>query len=147
MSQACPISFKQVDENAARINAFLSAITVVIFLLTSYKFLIVFLAIDFFIRGFIDPLYSFYSAISKSFLRSIGRKPKLIDGSPKIFAAKLGFIFSTLILLFTTMDYKLLSSGVGVMLIFFAFLEGAFSFCVGCKVYTLIEKIKKTQHN
>jgi hypothetical protein len=80
-------------------------------------------------------------------LRSINKKPKLIDGSPKIFAAKLGFLFSTLILLFTTMDYKLLSSGVGIMLILFALLEGTFNFCVGCKIYSIIESIKKTQHN
>ena len=71
MSQACPVSFKQVDENAARMNAVLSALSVVLFLVTSYKFILFFLAIDFFVRGFIDPLYSFYSAVSKSFLRML----------------------------------------------------------------------------
>ena len=147
MSQACPISFKQVDENAARINAFLSVVTVALFLVTSYKFIIVFLAIDFFIRGFIDPLYSFYSALSKSFLRSINKKPKLIDGNPKIFAAKMGFVFSTLILLLTFLNFQIASGVVGVALIFFAILEGVFGYCVGCKIYSLLETLKKPQHN
>lgn len=147
MSQTCPISFKQVDENAARLNALLSAFFVVLFLVTSYKFIIIFLAIDFFIRGFIDPLYSFNTAISKSVLRLLNRKPMLIDGSPKIFAAKMGFVFSTMIFVFAIMDFQIASRIVGIALTFFASLEGIFSFCVGCKIYTFIERYKKTQHN
>ncbi len=147
MSQACPISFKQVDENAARINAILSAVSVLLFLVTSYKFIIVFLAIDFFIRGFIDPLYSFYSALSKSFLRMLNVKPKLIEGNPKIFAAKMGFVFSTLIFLFSFFDFQIGIQIVGFALIFFALLEGVFGYCVGCKIYSFIEGLKKTQHN
>ena len=147
MSQVCPVSFKQVDENAARINAFLSAFSVVLFLATSYKFIIIFLAIDFFIRGFIDPLYSFYSALSKSFLRKFNIRPKLIEGSPKIFAAKMGFVFSALIFLFAVLDFQIASRIAGVALIFFALLEGVFGFCIGCKIYSYMERLKKTQHN
>jgi Domain of unknown function (DUF4395) len=145
LSQVCPVSFKQVNEKAARINAILSAITVALFLVTSYKFIIIFLAVDFFIRGFIDPLYSFFTAISKSILRLSNSKPKLIDGSSKIFAAKLGFLFSTLIFLFAMLDFQLTSIAIGLMLILFALLEGVFGYCVGCKIYAFIEKHKKTQ--
>ena len=147
MSQACPVSFKQVDENAARTNAVLSALSVVLFLVTSYKFILLFLAIDFFIRGFIDPLYSFYSALSKSFLRLLKIRPKLIEGSPKIFAAKMGFVFSILIILFAVMDLQIVVTTIGIALIVFALLEGAFGICVGCNIYSFIEKHKKTQHN
>ena len=147
MSQACPVSFKQVDENAARINAFLSAISVILFLVTSYKIIMLFLAFDFFIRGFIDPLYSFYSALSKSLLRALNVRPKLIEGSPKIFAAKMGFVFSTMIFVFAIMDIQIASRIIGIILIFFAILEGVFGFCVGCKIYSFIERYKKTQHN
>ncbi len=147
MSQACPVSFKQVDENAARINAVLSAISVLLFLVTSYKFIMFFLAIDFFIRGFIDPLYSFYSAISKTFLRMSNIRPKLIEGSPKIFAAKMGFVFSTLIILFSVLDLQIVVRIIAIALIFFALLEGAFGICVGCNIYSFIERYKKTQHN
>jgi hypothetical protein len=147
VSQACPVSFKQVDENAARINAVLSAVSVVLFLATSYKFIMFFLAIDFFIRGFIDPLYSFYSAISKSFLRMMTIRPKLIEGSPKIFAAKMGFVFSTLIILFAVIDFQIVVKTIGIALIIFALLEGAFGICVGCNIYSFIERYKKTQRN
>jgi hypothetical protein len=147
LSQACPISFKLVDENAARINALLSAFWVVLFLVTSYKFIIGFLAIDFFIRGFIDPLYSFNSAISKTFLRLFNVKPKPIDGSPKIFAAKLGFILSGLILLSSVLSFPITSIVLGITIISFAILEGGFGYCVGCKIYSFIAKHKKTQHN
>ena len=147
MSQACPISFKRVDENAARINALLSVLTVALFLVTSYKFIIIFLAIDFFIRGFIDPLYSFYSVFSKSILRVLNVKPKPIEGSPKIFAAKMGFVFSTLIFLFSIINFQIGIEVLGISLIFFALLEGVFKFCVGCKIYSFLEGLKKTQHN
>jgi len=136
-----------VDENAARTNAVLSALSVVLFLVTSYKFILLFLAIDFFIRGFIDPLYSFYSALSKSFLRLLKIRPKLIEGSPKIFAAKMGFVFSILIILFAVMDLQIVVTTIGIALIVFALLEGAFGICVGCNIYSFIEKHKKTQHN
>ncbi|MBU0473556.1 MAG: DUF4395 domain-containing protein [Bacteroidetes bacterium] len=145
MSEVCPISFKQVDEKAARINALLSAISVALFIVTSYKLLIAFLAIDFFIRGFIDPLYSFYTGLSKSLLRITNNKPKLIDGSPKIFAAKLGFIMSSLILVFAVLNFQAISIILSTMLILFASLEGIFSYCVGCKIYSYIEKLKKNQ--
>ena len=145
MSEVCPISFKQVDENAARINALLSAFTVVLFWVTSYKFIIVLLAVDFFIRGFIDPLYSFNTAISKSILRIKKSKPKLIDGSPKIFAAKLGFYMSISIVVLSIYDSQIIATIFGVLLIFFALLEGVLGYCVGCKIYTFIEKLKKTQ--
>lgn len=145
MSEVCPISFKQVDEKAARINAVLSAVSVALFFVTSYKFIIVFLAIDFFIRGFIDPLYSFYTAISKSILRIINNKPKLIDGSPKIFAAKLGFFMSSFIVLTSILNLPVVAIVFGIMLMFFAILEGIFGYCVGCKIYSIIEKLKKNQ--
>ena len=146
MSEVCPISFKQVNEKAARINAILSALSVVLFLVTSYKFIIVFLAIDFFIRGFIDPLYSFYSAISKSILRLSNSKPKLIDGSPKIFAAKLGFLLSLFILFFALFAFQTIAIILGIILISLALLEGVFGYCVGCKIYSIIDGYKKTQH-
>jgi hypothetical protein len=146
LSEACPISFKQVDEKASRINAILSAISVLLFLVTSYKFIIVFLTVDFFIRGFIDPLYSFYSAVSKSILRLFNSKPKLIDGSPKIFAAKLGFLLSVSILLFSFFDLHTIVVVLSITLVLFAFLEGIFGYCVGCKIYSIIEGYKKTQH-
>jgi len=145
LSEVCPISFKQVDEKAARINAVLSAVSVALFFVTSYKFIIVFLAIDFFIRGFIDPLYSFYTAISKSILRITNNKPKLIDGSPKIFAAKLGFFMSSFIVLTSILNLPVVAIVFGIMLIFFALLEGIFGYCVGCKIYSIIEKLKKNQ--
>ena len=145
MNQACPVSFKQVDENTARLNAVFSALSVVLFFVTSFKIIIAFLAIDFFIRGFIDPLYSFYSATSKSLLRIINKKPKLIDGSPKIFAAKMGFVFSTSILVFAFLGYPVLAKVIGILLIFFAVLEGVLGFCIGCKIYPFIERYKKTQ--
>lgn len=146
MSEVCPISFKQVDEKAARINAILSVISVVLFLITSYKFIIIFLTIDFFIRGFIDPLYSFYSALSKSILRLWNSKPKLIDGSPKIFAAKLGVLLSVLILVSSFFDYQIAKVVLSIVLVFFAILEGVFGYCVGCKIYSIISGYKKTQH-
>jgi len=147
LGETCPISYKLVDEKVVRINSILTAITVLSFFITSNKFVIVFLSVDFFIRGFIDPGYSPYSMLSKSLLRFSNNKPKLIDGSPKIFAAKLGFVFSSTIVLFAILNYHMIPIVIGILLILFALLEGIFGYCVGCKIYTIIEKYKKTQHN
>lgn len=147
MSQTCPISFKQVNEKVARINAMLTATSVVLYLLLSYKFIMVFLIIDFIIRGFFDPRYSLFSTISKSVLRLFNSKPVFIDASPKVFAAKLGFTFTSLMLFFDVFDLQIVSIVIGSVLISFALLEGLFRYCVGCKIYSFFERYKKTQRN
>ena len=140
MKQMCPISFKQINERAGQLNAALAVLSVILFFLTPYKWIILFLAIDFFIRGFLNPSYSFYSALSKTILRTFKIKPLMVNAGPKIFAAKIGFIFCCLVGVSYLFNFHRISLVIGSVFMFFAALEAIFRFCVACRIYPYICK-------
>jgi hypothetical protein len=138
MKEVCPVSFKLVNERAAQINAALAILSLIFFFFTSYKWIIVVLAIDFFIRGFLNLSYSFYSAISKTILRIFKIKPLMVNAAPKIFAAKIGFIFCCMIAVSYLLDFQKISLVIGSVFMFFAALESIFRFCIACRIYPFI---------
>jgi len=140
MKEMCPISSQQVNEAAVRINAALAVFSIIIFFFTPYKWIILILSIDFFIRGFLKPSYSFYGAISKTILTIFNVKPAMINGGPKIFAAKIGFIFCCMIAASYLLKFYGISMIIGAMFVFFATLESVFKFCLACKIYPFICK-------
>ena len=142
MKRMCPISFKQVNERAVQINAALAVLSIIFFLFTPYKWIVLILAIDFFIRGFLNLSYSFYSAISKTILRIFKIKPLMVNAGPKIFAAKIGFVFCCMIAVFYLFNFQRISLIIGSVFVFFAALEAIFRFCIACRIYPLIYKIK-----
>ena len=99
MREVCPISFEQINERVAQMNAALVVFSLLVFMFTSFKWIILIICIDFFIRGFFNPSYSLYSAASKNILKILKIKPLMINAGPKIFAAKVGFIFCCIIAL------------------------------------------------
>ena len=140
MKKMCPISFKQINERAGQLNAALAVLSVILFFLTPYKWIILVLAIDFFIRGFLNPSYSFYSALSKTLLRTFKIKPLMVNAGPKIFAAKIGFIFCCLVGVSYLFNFHRISLVIGSVFMFFAALEAIFRFCVACRIYPYICK-------
>ena len=138
----CPISFKQINEKAVQLNAVLSVLSIILFFFTSYKWILLVLSADFFIRGFLDSSYSFYGAISKIILRILKIKPLMVNAGPKIFAAKIGFIFCCLTGIFYLLDFQKISLIVGSVFLFFAALEAIFRFCMACRIYPLVYKFK-----
>ncbi len=144
MSNVCPISFKQINEKAARINGALTVTTLAVYAATQSIYVIAFLAVDFLIRGFLSPKFSPLAIISKTILKTLKAKPKMTNAGPKLFAAKLGFIFSILILALSFLKLDMVNMAVISIFMFFAFLEAAFGFCLACKVYPLLLKFKKS---
>jgi len=136
----CPISFNQVNERAVQVNAALALLSIIMFFFTPYKWLIFVLSIDFLIRGFFNPSYSFYSAVSKTILRVFKIKPQMVNAGPKIFAAKIGFIFCCIIAVCYFLNYHVMSLAVGYVFVFFAALEAIFRVCIACKIYPFIYK-------
>lgn len=143
MSDVCPISFEQINEKVARLNGAQTTLLLIAFILTMNKFIVIFLCVDFLTRGFFKPKFSLIAIISKSILKFLKSKPQMTNAGPKIFAAKLGFLFSVITLVLSCLNQNLFSTIVAGMFGFFAFLEAAFGFCLACKVYPLLLKLKK----
>ena len=146
MKYTCPISGTPVDEHVERINALI----VLILLVGSFTMtetwrtaLFLFLSLDYFLKWRKYIQYSSLARIAKIIAHNILHwKVKAIDFEPKRFAAMLGFFLS---LTLSTLSLLHFSHAVLVLTIIFVlltFLESVFNACVGCILYSLIQKIR-----
>jgi hypothetical protein len=62
----------------------------------------------------------------------------MINAGPKIFAARIGLIFSALIVLTYLLNAKILAFIIAGILGLFSFLEAFFGLCVACEIYPYI---------
>ncbi|MCI5208056.1 MAG: DUF4395 domain-containing protein [Candidatus Electrothrix sp. ATG2] len=138
MNLMCPVSFKQVNENAVRINAALAFLSILFFLLSPWKWIILIVSADFFIRGFLNPQYSLFANISKNVLSLVKVKPVMVDACPKIFAAKIGFLFCCILTASWIFHLERTALVAGTMFMVCAALEALFRFCVACRIYPFV---------
>ena len=134
----CPVSGERVDENRIRATALGVVVTMGLFLMTGLWIVPAFLGVDFFIRAFTSFPFSPLSWLGSTMIRLLGTTPLLIDKAPKIFAARIGFVFSLLTLAGSLLGMDLLAFISASTLVLFAFLECGLNFCMGCWVYTYV---------
>jgi len=138
--EACPIDRTLVDQNVIRLAGFVTILT----LLLGYflPFVWGLLLVDFVLRIKIIRL-SPIVRLSKWLFHSVFKiKPKPINAEPKIFAAKIGLLFSLMLnlsLLFHLTEFKLVTLSLFLLA---AGLETFFNYCLGCKIYQLLVELK-----
>ena len=142
MSDVCPISFDTINEKVARVNAAVIVVLLAAFVTFSSNVIIVVITADFLVRALRKPQFSPVAIVSKNLLKMLKSKPKKTNAGPKIFAAKLGFLFSLISAVLAFSNLALPSQIVAGVLAVFAFMEAAFGFCLACKVYPLLLKFK-----
>jgi len=155
MTLACPISFKQRDNNVARIvavfvviaaltaNGLIAAAQPSVYLESRLTILpavvlLLVLAADFAVRGFWHPKFSPLAIAGRGIHSGLGLKNDMTDAAPKVFAARIGLVFSLLAALLLVLGFSVAAQAVLVVLAICAFLEAAFSYCVGCKMYQIL---------
>ena len=134
----CPISDQRVNEYVTRINALLAIVVLVLAFELNSVFLFAFLMADFYIRAFTEIKFSPISFVSHYLSNAFNLSVKLIDKAPKIFAARLGFMMTTVIVFLFILNLTTAAMIVAGILIFFAGLEFVFAICVGCMIYTYL---------
>ena len=134
----CPISDQRINEYVTRINALLTIVVVVLAFALNSVFLLAFLIADFFIRAFTEVKFSPVGFVSHYMSSVLSLSVKMIDKAPKIFAARLGFLMTTVIAGLFIMKMTVAAMVVAGILIFFAALEFLFAICVGCMIYTYL---------
>jgi hypothetical protein len=139
---SCPTDRVLINENKARVIAFFVLVLTLLFLLTGYLPLVGFLLYDLLVRAFYLGKYSLLSIGADAIVRLFNIKYKPTDRAPKRFAAATGLAFTVLILIAAVFSWAAVSSSLGSVLAFFAFLEAFFGFCAGCHVYTLLQKFR-----
>lgn len=143
MARACPVSLRQIDANIARINSFFITSGVIIFLYFGWTIIPIFLAVDFFIRLFLKPKYSYIIFLSKIIKKVFHIKTKMTDQAPKRLAAFFGLFFTVFISLSSLLGYHDISYGIAYILLFCSSLELFFNYCLGCQIYYLYRYIIK----
>lgn len=135
----CPVSGQKADEHVARTAALYTVLITTTALLINSYVMILLLAADFAIRAFSSGRASPLKLLSAQTAGTLNiRNKKLIDAAPKKFAALLGMTFSFIAGVFLFVQLPVAAVIIASMLIFCAFLEGVFGYCLGCVVYTII---------
>jgi hypothetical protein len=142
MINICPISNETVDEKNIRIVSFLTLILVIVGYFFSY-WTFLFLAIDFLLRIFcrnFSPLKKISQILTKIFKI---KKGKLIDAAPKKFSAGIGFIFSKIIFWLLFLNFIFIAKIFIIIFLIAVSLETFFNYCLGCKIYSFLQILKK----
>lgn len=143
----CPISDKKVKRSVVRITGFLTALTIVLYFITGSPIIPAFLVVDFYIRAYTNYPYSVLSIIAKSISQLVDKNPIIIDRAPKVFAARVGLLFSLAILAFAFI-HPTTSIVIATILMGFALLESLFNVCMGCIVYHhLVFPLYQSRHS
>ena len=144
----CPVSERKTDENLTRIAAVLTVIITVTALLANSYLILFMLASDFAIRSFTTGTGSPLKILSGQIAGMLNiRNKKLTDAAPKKFAALLGMSFSLLAGVFIAVQLPVAAIITASILVFCAFLEGVFGYCLGCFVYSILTAPDNKQHN
>ena len=131
----CPISNKKIDERVARLNGLFTFILITLFIFTHLWYIPAFLAFDFFMRSTDLSKYSPMGFVSRSIVKLMSTKKKLVNAGPKTFAARIGLIVSSAIFVFSLISLNISALTLATILALFSFLETAFGYCVACKVH------------
>ena len=144
MNSSCPISDKQLNEKPIRIGAGLVLLLAASAIIFHNIWIIIILTVDFFIRGF--TLYPIrpVSFLSKFIGKVLGVKPNWVNAGPKMFAAKIGFLFCLTVSILYVKKLYLPGDIVAAVLCVCAGLESFFSVCLGCHFYTILLRLKNT---
>ncbi len=142
---SCPISGGQRDNTTVRVVAGFVALITAAALLSAFAasaqtaaIITGALAIDFIIRAFIRPKYSPLAALARGTVSGFNLPKKMVDSAPKIFAARIGVLFSAVATLLYAANLLIPGTVVLVILLICAVLESAFGFCLGCWMYALL---------
>ena len=136
----CPISTNKIDEHIARLNATFTVLLITTLILTNNILIATFLLVDFTLRGTENSKYSILSIVSKLIVNSLGLKKKPVNSGPKVFAARIGIVFSFLVVLFSILNLQTAALAFASIFGVCAFLESALGFCVACRIYPFVYK-------
>jgi Domain of unknown function (DUF4395) len=146
MNPTCPISDKRLNEISIRIGAGFVLFLAVLAIVFHNILIVILLGVDFFIRGFTRYPISPVSSASRFVTNVFSFKPNGVNAGPKIFAAKIGFLFCLTISILYFNRAHLFGDMVGVVLCGCAGLESFFGVCLGCHFYTRVLKGRKVSN-
>ncbi len=133
----------KVDPRGQRFNATLSAIVLVIVLITGSGWLLGFQAVVFGIGAVFGLRYAPYGLIYRFAVRPrLGPPAGLEAEAPPRFAQGVGLVISIIGVIGYAAGVVPLGMAAAAAALAAAFLNAAFGFCLGCEMYLLIKRLR-----
>ena len=137
---------KQIDVRGARFGALLTTFVLALTLATQSWILALWQTAVFAIGAGFGPARTPYSSIFRAVVKPrLKSSPTFEDERPPRFAQAVGFLFGAVALVGVASGISLLFTLAIAFALVAAFLNAAFSFCLGCKVYLLLVRAFKKE--
>lgn len=130
-----------VYSNVARVEALFTTFSYSLALFFGFIWFIPLIAIQSFVRGFINPHKCFFHLGVEKVLMKYNKAGHKENAGAKMFAQKLLFIASVVTMLLYFNNSSLVIFPLSVITAF-SILEWAFSFCIACWAYSIFYQIK-----
>ncbi len=133
---SCPISYDLVNERLTRVYSAFTFVSLLIYVVTPYKWFLLISAADFIIRVTVGVKYSPVCFLIRHSLNLLNSKPHMVNAGPKKFAAKIGLAFTvsmSLIYLFELPE--IIGLVLGVFSLVAVGAEVFFKYCIACVMY------------
>lgn len=131
----CPTDGVSVNENQVRLTAGFVLLTTLGYLFSGWLAFPLVLLVDFGLRAFNFGRYSLFFRASGWLVNLLDLGFVPTDRAPKRFAARIGLAFALTLVVLTLVEAWIWAWPLGAVLAVFAFLESAFGFCAGCRVF------------
>ncbi|MEA1919492.1 MAG: DUF4395 domain-containing protein [Campylobacterota bacterium] len=141
MAHSCPINFERVDATTIRIISLIVISLITLHVSFPSPWILFFLATDFIMRLYGDKNYSLTYRLALLIQASLKLESKFEDAGAKRLAGHFGLLFTLLLLSAYLLELQSAFYVIASVFIGCAGLEVLFGFCVGCKVYFIIQKI------
>ncbi len=138
--QACPVNYKKVNVYLLKFYSSIIALFLLGYFFFGWTVPIYIITIDFAIRVFLGIEYSFECKILNLILEILHIQPKEIDASTKMFAAKVGLLFSVSLSLALLFQKETLATIIAVVFFMAVFAEVVLNFCAACYMESLWKK-------
>jgi len=142
-SSSCPIRPEVVDEPSARLGAALVILAAGLALGSGAAWVALLLAADFALRSRGLAAFSPIGRASRWLRAASGLAPRPVNAGPKRFAALVGVVFSLGLALALFLHHRNAALAVAGILIGCAALEAFLGYCLGCKVYGLLQRLPR----
>ena len=130
----CPISTQKIDRNVSRLTAITSVLIIAVAMYFNCFLLLAFATFDYFMRSFLKFPDSPLVFIIKTIVKPLKIEPIFIDKAPKVFAARLGFSFGILAVIFFFINIPTSYTFAGILALC-SLLDASINFCIGCVIY------------
>lgn len=133
----CPTSTERLSHQVVRLTGLMMAGLLLLYLWTGSPWFIWAAVIDYTVRAFSLFATSPFSWLAAQIVGLLGWQIRTIDKAPKIFAARVGWLFAFLGALLIG-PFPILGVALILTLMTFALLESIIDFCMGCVIYTYL---------